>query len=62
MNDFHEADLKRVRENDEWVRAFYWKGGRKHDDSIKCLTDALKWRQEIGVNSKFIKRNFIIDN
>ena len=56
LNDFNENDLKRVRENDDWIRAYNWK--EKHDDGLKCLIDALKWRQKIGVNCEFLTTNY----
>ena len=39
IKDFHNEDLKRLKENDEWIKAFYSKSGK------------LKWRQDFGVNS-----------
>lgn len=49
LNDFNENDLKRIRENDDWIRAYYWK--QNHNEGLKCLTDALKWRKKLGVNN-----------
>jgi hypothetical protein len=44
--------LKRLKENDDWLRAFYYKNGKKHEETLNSIQVALKWRQEFGVNGE----------
>jgi hypothetical protein len=50
IKDFHNEDLMRLKENDEWIKAFYSKYG-KEEETLNSIRDTLKWRQEFGVNS-----------
>lgn len=48
-DNYHEEDVKKVAEDDWFVKRFLIARGRRVDDATKMIIEALKWRKSEGI-------------
>ncbi|KAL3284474.1 hypothetical protein HHI36_018635 [Cryptolaemus montrouzieri] len=49
-NAIHPKDLKRIKEEDDWLRRFLLHTELKQTEALQMLWTTLQWRKEYGTN------------
>jgi len=51
---YHSLDLERLRENNDWIAAFYKYAEEKPEKTVSMLDEVLAWRNEFGTNNLLV--------
>ena len=48
---YHKLDIERIKNDNEWVKAFYKHSNENHDKTVAMIHEVLSWRQDFEANS-----------
>lgn len=51
---YHKLDIERIKNDNEWIKAFYKHSNENNDKTVAMIHEVLSWRQEFEANNLLV--------